>query len=848
MPRRTLLAVAFLLLAGLAAWLSLARKPVAPTPAGPAAAPQQPVRSAGAPALGSDAVPQRHGAAPAQPEPPAEPTALARYPGERPLGALLVRVVAAGEDPLPDARVELEPVLGAFPPGLEIGDDRELRAQARTDPQAYAGFADLPAGAYRVSARTEDGRHADQETVVRGGENRLQIQVDGPESARDFVVLIVDTGDAPVSGAHVHVTGGVQGRGVAGGGRLAPLQGTTGADGKVTFPETPMSGAVATATVPDGRTGWASLWNVGNVAGAMSAGGLKVTVASPGQLEGRLLGLDAAELGDAVVRAHALNNQHPHYTTYGRHWQTPVRDGRYRFEALPAGSFALELAGSARLALPPMQFGDFALPNSVQPLLAEVRAGALTVLDLPVARGAAIAGVVRRADGRPVAGAEIRTTFAPSTSNFPDGFTLHGVHVWRLDSDSRTEGDHPVSHPRARTDAAGRYHLGGLQPGRHRVEVYASGLSFDRREALEVAESQTLELEHVLEPSGVLAGVGRWGYLGVTRAGAQEPLLLAILPSNGSFSFPGLAPGRYELAEYHSDASIGRIPLVEAEVHAGRTTWVDLLSARRPITLQGRVLGPAGPLAGVRVRRSDQWATTDAAGVFQFTSSFPLTYRVSFTVLHGGVEFAFDLPGMAQGSTTWTGDLVLGAHTLQVSTLDSRGLPAPARIHLHGGGGPQNASGSGLRSDATGLLQLECLWAGPYTLEAQFHNGARAQAQVQVPERSFIELRAPSAGSIELQVADARGQPQAGWQAEALTWIASEPAPEDHEQWSGASAAYSSATTDAQGLARLLGVPAGEVLVILRRSRGFLSAEAPVHTWRLLLAEHETRSLSLTLP
>ena len=443
----------------------------------------------------------------------------------------------------------------------------------------------------------------------------------------------------------------------------------------------------------------------------------------------------------------------------------------------------------------------------------------------------------------------------PRTPNFPDGFSLHGVNVWRLDSDSRASRGHPETHPETRTGADGRYVMAGLQPGTHRVEVIAAGLAYDRRHAVAVRDGETTELEHVLEDAGVLQGVDRrGGYLGLTREGAEQPLLIAILARSGQFTFPGLSAGRYEIARFHSTESRGSVPLQTVEIVAGRTTWVDLRDAERPVRITGRVVDARGPLPGVRVLFYPEWQRTDGGGRFQFGADYALTGWVSFRVLVDDVTTTFEFPGMREDERTWERDLVLGSHGLTVRTLGAEGLPAPAVLDFQTSywvgrdDGVEGVSAEDLAVGPSGELELDRLPAGDFTFTARFEGGAETTARLELPAAGPLELRAPRVGVLVVEVRDLAGQPLPGWRAGVATWVGDGEAPAGDEAFLE-HVAYRDGTTDASGEVRIEGVTAGELHVAVEPGGMgfFLVEEREGWSQRAALAPGEERRLAFAV-
>src|SRR5688572_16841332 len=481
----------------------------------------------------------------------AAPSAIAPAPAREqsahPLAELDFTVRDADGEVVPDVALELVSAAPPHPEGYPVAVESPVRRTQTSDAAGRARFDELRSGTYRLDGVASDGRWARRTIGVHPGRT-YELKLPAEIRPRSLVVRVLGTDERPVAGARVELTGALAGAtdGAQGPEEAAERVVTSDAEGRATFAGA-FTRAVLLATTPDGRTGWANYL----VAKDPKAEPVLI-VDRPGALEGELVGLPPTALPRARVQAHALSGSNPYSTTLQRTFEVAVVEGRYRFDALPAGQWTLGLddPDGARLVLGRAKWGGGELPNSLAPLMVEVRAGATSVQDLSLVLGAMLEGSVRTRAGQPVAGAEVRATFAPVTSNFPDGFRVLGVNVWRYDSSY--VGEHPLTHPRTRTDAEGRYRLAGLPPGKLRVEVLAAGLSYDRREDVELADGATTRLEHELEPSGAIEGVEpNAGYLAVRKLGEERPRkhprMIAILPADGRFCFPGLEAGPWRL-------------------------------------------------------------------------------------------------------------------------------------------------------------------------------------------------------------------------------------------------------------------------------------------------------------
>ena len=340
-----------------------------------------------------------------------------------------------------------------------------------------------------------------------------------------------------------------------------------------------------------------------------------------------------------------------------------------------------------------------------------------------------------------------------------------------------------------------------------------------------------MQLEHLLERAGAIAGVSRYGsYLGVARPEADALRMVAILPGDGLFAFAGLEPGAWVLSAVHSNASIGTVPLVTVTVEAGRTTWVDVdREGTLPVRLRGRVVDGRGPVAGAQVRRGREQQQTDLEGRFEFGTPFPLSMQVSFRALHEDVEYEFEFSGMPARSTSWEGELRLGDEDLRIETQDALGGPAQAQISLSGrpAGHPnlQRLNVDRATSPA-GELALSGLVSGTYVVIAIFADSSTIQEQLELPRSEPVVLRARPTGEVLVLVRTSDGAPAAKRQVVATTWLGEGPIPAELEP-GNASWVQAFGETDAEGRVLLRGVAAGTVRVGTYQTWGSLNPSQP---------------------
>lgn len=760
------------------------------------------------------------------------------FAADRPLGQVRGGVVDDCDQPVEGAVVELCSTPGSLPFGLAITDDRDVRRTVSTDAEGGFTFERLPAGPYRIEAR-HGGKRRAQWLHVGARAERVFLQLPERAAARDVVVTVLGIHGSPRPGVEVELHG-TDGQRM---GKGALLSARTDADGRCTL-RGKISGVV-TARAPDGSCGMVAHSSARSLSGFVT-----VRLAPPGRLVVRLPRIPVSERRSIILRAHALSvTENAYWWTYGLTRNGHFGAGEFVFDGLPAGRYAVTLEGADAPT-------GWRLVSSVRdgwgepkPISVSVRPGTTELLVLETEPSPRVVGTVSTSGGGAVAGARVVATLVPRTGDYTDGFVLHGAHVWRLDSNQQLASRHPFTHIETRTDARGRYVLSGLQPGKHRVEVFAPRLTYDRHEGLELRGGQTVELRHRLREAGVLQGaVSRVTYLGVVPEGSTKPAMLAII-CGGHFTFPGLAPGRYVVGAFHSDPSKGWRKLGDAVVQVARTMWVDLRETRRTVELSGILVDANGPVAGARVGIAHATELTGTDGRFRIGQDFPLRRLGGFTAdlkvrIHG-LEYRLPFSLTAYGTSRWHETFRLGDHSLRVRTLDVSGLPVSTKVQVSRSGGGSRAEievRGALRTHVDGSVEVRRLFAGTYSLEAEFPSGFRASREVTLPSSGEVSMQELPTGAIEVTLRTPVGRPIAGARVFASTWIGEGPPPTAHASFRR-SASVAFAESGADGVARLAGVRAGTVRLTVQR-RIF---EPGREVRRLTLRSGSTERVTVTL-
>jgi hypothetical protein len=376
--------------------------------------------------------------------------------------------------------------------------------------------------------------------------------------------------------------------------------------------------------------------------------------------------------------------------------------------------------------------------------LVQIDADETVHVDVPVEIGGTVRGRVVDAAGAPIADASIVAKCEPSISG--EGFN------YSLRRERRCHPEvvslHPLLESSTRTTADGSFALGGLPSGPLVVEVSADGFTCERLDSLVLAAGEPRLLDTRLEAAGALQVAAPMSVLtlGVRRRG--ETSVRCRLDLNNAFActFPGLAPGDYEIIFIDGD---GERVLAHAAVVAGRTTWLDARDAPLSDYIRGRVVDSDGPVAGayVEIARNDgikqDRMRTGSDGRFVIPrgtkSDSPRTEIVVWTGPLG-THFHRDAPE----ARVDLGDLVLGGERLDVQVFDPSGKSTQAIIGLDSYSEPKNEDWSEhqmVQTDELGRFTFTRLERGTYSVKTQIADRWIGGQETKLPHSGIFSVQ-----------------------------------------------------------------------------------------------------------
>ncbi len=589
--------------------------------------------------------------------------------------------------------------------------------------------------------------------------------------------IVLSPGGEPVAGARVTA----RAAGMAAPGRAGWKTTRTGEDGRFLLGGLAEGASYTVSVEPDEGAPWEGTAKPGDR--------LEVRLSVPGEIAGRAI-LGGERGGPAtplVVRYRRLDRGDAAPpglpAAASSRWLDERRtfreaDGSFRLRDLSPGTYRLVLEH----------------PGALPRTLGKVEVGPGESVDLGTVTldpGIELSGtVVDAATGEPVAGATVERAET-------DPFL---AMQRRMDAADGEPGRG------SRTDAKGRFTLGGLEPGRVVLEVRADGYATTRVETMLEEGTAPDPLRVELAGGGVVEGTVRRGD-GSPAAGVKVMVMRGMTPdldhsaetdAAGHYRLEHLAPGPTTIVAMLSEPGedgfdLSGLKVRTVTVEAGKKLRVDFPEQGGGIVLSGRVLEGGRPVpAQLTFLREDGRlvsARADGEGRYRVELPAPGTWSVAVmrlagksagngtnaTVLVASTTTRVEVPANVPAVTR---DIHLPAATVQGTVRDPGGEPiAGATVVLRredddrpGDTTPVATSGR------DGSFRLRWVPEGTWTLvgSARGHAFVRSEPfEVGEDGEVEVDLVLPPAEAVPVRVLAPSGEPLAG----ARVLVLDSPAP-----------------------------------------------------------------------
>ncbi len=518
---------------------------------------------------------------------------------------------------------------------------------------------------------------------------------------------------------------------------------------------------------------------------------------------------------------------------------TADAEGRFVLEAVPA------MRGGRLFAVAE----GFALSRS-DPL--EVRSGSEVSIRILLQSGAAFKGTVKDEDGEPLAGVSFQLERQWSPQDGGGWFWIPELVGYSL--------------------ADGTWEIPSVPGGTYSVRVNLEGYAPESRGSLVAPpEGELAGLDFLLRKGSSITGrvrnlagdllpgvsVTAWGWV-MGSEGQNEWVQRAEVRSNdeGFFVMDGLRDGAYTL----NFVATGYAPLSRAGIVAGtRELQVTVLPTAR---LEGRVFEPDGttPVANFTLKLVMEVAADGTPqGPGNIVNQQDFADREGKFVLHDVPEGQVGLVAVAGNKiSTRLGNLVVGPGTvienlrlvlslggrLKVSVRDAAGQPLEGASVSAGRATPDGGWTSEYwsQTDNEGVAMFAAMADGNWVIWADYQNRMNTTRRVNVGGgvEAEMELVLTTGGSVLVHAVDGEGKPVEG---AAASFVNAATGEEIQLNWgllwqkawerSGGrnldwqKVQREATQTDAEGRLLREGIPAGQVVVTLRR-QGMKDATARV--------------------
>ncbi|MFG0317579.1 MAG: carboxypeptidase regulatory-like domain-containing protein [Planctomycetota bacterium JB042] len=415
----------------------------------------------------------------------------------------------------PDRR----PVEGAVIQAISVGDRRRrVVRQVLTDEGGGYGLAGLAPGAYEVVV-SADGLETVRSSALPLLADKARKRFDATLAEAKAIAGVVTTPDGrPLDGAKVTAR------------RLRGTGPSFGSD------RTGADGAFDIGGLGDGaynvvveRNGFIARTEYGVAAPKKK---LRITLMPTVGVSGKVRDPDGEAVSSFFVRAWRVTPQGRLSEPMGDPRKVRSNDGSYTLDGFTPGTYKVEAF----------------VPGYAPSLSRKFEVKRLYVhgINVRMAKGATLTGVVTDAAGRALEGATVRLL----------------SHAFRPGPMSEMLYDDSQRLGRCRTDETGRFRFEGLKRGEYQLEVSAKDHRKQYERDIRVAKIETLEVGPLmLTPGGHLKGtvVDRRNVptngARVTLSTTEEGVVAEVrADDDGSFEFRHLAPGAYKINAAGSSA------------------------------------------------------------------------------------------------------------------------------------------------------------------------------------------------------------------------------------------------------------------------------------------------------